>query len=61
VPTAALRRLARGDQRWDPYIGVNNLLDRDYYDNLRINDNFGRYYELAPGRTIYAGAKLTFE
>jgi len=56
-----LRRLARGDQRWDPYIGVNNLLDRDYYDNLRINDNFGRYYELAPGRTIYAGAKLTFE
>ncbi|WP_301361938.1 TonB-dependent receptor family protein [Stutzerimonas nitrititolerans] len=54
-------RLIWGDQRWEPYIGIDNLLERDYYDNLRINDNFGRYYEPAPGRTIYAGAKLTFE
>lgn len=54
-------RLAWGDQRWEPYIGVDNLLDRDFCDNLRINDKFGRYYEPAPGRTIYAGAKLTFD
>ncbi|NRF48674.1 TonB-dependent receptor, partial [Pseudomonas stutzeri] len=54
-------RLQWGRQQWEPYIGIDNLLDRDYYDNLRINDNFGRYYEPAPGRTIYAGAKLTFE
>ena len=50
-----------GGQRWEPYVGVDNLFDRDYYDNLRINDNFGRYYEPAPGRTLYAGVKLTFE
>ncbi|PKG96323.1 TonB-dependent siderophore receptor [Pseudomonas sp. Choline-3u-10] len=54
-------RLQWGDQRWEPYIGIDNLFDRDYYDNLRINDNFSRYYEPAPGRTFYAGAKLTFE
>lgn len=35
-------RLQWGDQRWEPYIGIDNLFDRDYYDNLRINDNFGR-------------------
>jgi iron complex outermembrane receptor protein len=54
-------RLLDGDQRWEPYLGIDNLFGRDYYDNLRINDNFGRYYEPAPGRTLYAGVKLTFE
>ncbi|MCJ0972427.1 TonB-dependent receptor [Pseudomonas sp. PS1] len=54
-------RVSMGGQRWEPYVGVDNLFDRDYYDNLRINDNFGRYYEPAPGRTLYAGVKLTFE
>ncbi len=54
-------RLGQGGQSWEPYVGVDNLFDRDYYDNLRINDNFGRYYEPAPGRTLYAGVKLSFE
>lgn len=54
-------RLANGGQRWEPYLGVDNLFGRDYYDNLRINDNFGRYYEPAPGRTLYAGVKVTFD
>lgn len=54
-------RLSAAGQRWEPYVGIDNLFDRDYYDNLRINDNFGRYYEPAPGRTLYAGLKLTFE
>lgn len=53
-------RLTDGKQQWEPYLGIDNLFGRDYYDNLRINDNFGRYYEPAPGRTLYAGVKLTF-
>jgi len=40
------------DQRWEAHLGVVNLFGRDYYDNLRINGGFGRYYELAPGRTV---------
>ncbi len=30
--------------------GINNLYQSDYYNNLRINANGGRYYEGAPGR-----------
>ncbi|WP_371918250.1 hypothetical protein [Pseudomonas sp. HLS-6] len=41
-------------------MGLDNLTDRRYYDNLRINDNAGRYYEPAPGRTFYAGLKVQF-
>ncbi|WP_409277004.1 TonB-dependent receptor family protein [Pseudomonas defluvii] len=44
----------------EPYVGLDNLTDRRYYDNLRINDNAGRYYEPAPGRTFYAGLKVQF-
>jgi len=44
----------------EPYVGVDNLTDRHYYDNLRINDGGGSYYEPAPGRTGYVGMKLRF-
>lgn len=49
-----------GGQTLEPYLGVDNLSDRHYYDNLRINDGAGRYYEPGPGRTLYAGARLSF-
>ncbi|MNE19064.1 TonB dependent receptor [compost metagenome] len=49
-----------GGQTLEPYLGVDNLSDRHYYDNLRINDGAGRYYEPGPGRTLYAGAHLSF-
>ena len=44
----------------EPYVGLDNLTDRRYYDNLRINDNVRRYYEPAPGRTGYVGMKIRF-
>ena len=44
----------------EPYAGLDNLTDRRYYDNLRINDSGGRYYEPAPGRTGYVGVKVRF-
>lgn len=40
------------------YFGVNNLLDEEYFANVRINAFGGRYFEPAPGRTIYLGAEL---
>lgn len=46
--------------RIEPYAGIDNLFDREYYDNLRINASFGRYYEPGPGRTVYAGIKLIY-
>tara|TARA_B100001175_G_scaffold125193_1_gene106572 strand:- start:375 stop:2375 length:2001 start_codon:yes stop_codon:yes gene_type:complete len=40
--------------------GVNNLLDRDYFDNIRINGYGKRYYEPAPMRNFYFGMSYTF-
>lgn len=44
----------------DVYGGIRNLLDEDYYENVRINASAGRYYEPAPGRTFYAGVRFGF-
>jgi len=33
--------------------GVKNILNKEYYDNIRINAFGGRYYEAAPGRNFF--------
>lgn len=38
--------------------GVNNLLDTDYFDNIRINAFGNRYFEPAPGINFYTGIKV---
>ena len=48
------------DTTVDLYGGIRNLFDEDYFENVRINANGGRYYEPAPGRTFYAGVKVGF-
>ncbi|MGM0451273.1 MAG: TonB-dependent receptor family protein, partial [Pseudomonadota bacterium] len=40
--------------------GIQNLFDRDYFSNIRVNANGGAFYEPAPGRTIHASVSLTF-
>jgi iron complex outermembrane receptor protein len=54
----------RAGYRWlsdgwmlEPFIGVNNLFDESYMDNVRINATFGRYYEPAPERNVYGGSR----
>ncbi|GED23718.1 TonB-dependent receptor family protein [Halomonas halmophila] len=42
------------------YVGVQNLFDREHYDNISINANNGRYFYTAPDRSAYAGLELTF-
>lgn len=53
-------RLGSSDTRLGTNIGVSNLLDEDYYENVRINSFGGRYYEPAAGRTYFAGLELSF-
>lgn len=43
-----------------PYIGINNIFDTEYYDNIRINAFGGRFFETAPGRNFYFGLKFDF-
>ena len=38
-------------------IGINNLTNADYFDNIRVNAWGGRYYEPAPKRNFYLGAQ----
>lgn len=45
---------------WRLFGGVNNVFDRDYAANLRINDAGGRFYEPAPERNFYAGVEAHF-
>ncbi|HET6231389.1 MAG TPA: TonB-dependent receptor [Longimicrobiaceae bacterium] len=51
-------RVWRG--RVSPFVGVTNLLGRDYNTSVTINAFGGRYYEPGPGRSLYAGATLAF-
>ncbi|MDT8321071.1 MAG: TonB-dependent receptor, partial [Xanthomonadales bacterium] len=44
----------------EPFVGVNNLLDERYMGNIRLNAAFGRYYEPAPERHVYAGLELRY-
>ena len=54
------------DQTLNLYAGIRNLLDQDYFSNVRINANANRpvedrgYFEPAPGRTFYAGLEWVF-
>ena len=63
----------RGGREWtypqqtlSVFAGISNLLDRDYYSNLRINANSDRavedraYFEPGPGAGFYAGVGVGF-
>jgi len=41
-----------------PFLGVNNLFDTKYNDNIRINAFGGRFYEPAPGINLFGGVRL---
>ena len=48
--------------QWEisPFIGINNLFSEDYFDNIRLNAGFGRYFEAAPKRNYYGGIGLRY-
>ncbi|MGM0766569.1 MAG: TonB-dependent receptor family protein [Pseudomonadota bacterium] len=54
------------EQSLNLYAGIRNLLDEDYFANVRINANADRpveergYFEPGPGRTFYAGVEWSF-
>jgi len=45
----------------EPYAGVQNLFDRGYDANVRINAFAGRHFEPAPGRNVFGGVRLRWE
>ena len=41
-----------------PFISIENLLNEDYFDNIRINAFGSRFYEPASGINFVCGLKL---
>lgn len=52
--------LSVGPTRFQPFVGVNNLLDERYNSSVVINAAGARYFEPAPGRNLYLGARVRF-
>lgn len=48
--------------RWliKPFIGINNIFDENYNNNIRINAFGARFFEPAPPRHFYAGVVVNF-
>jgi len=49
-----------GDLEISPYLGINNLFDKEYVGNVRINAFGGRYFEPAPEFNVYAGLNIRY-
>ena len=52
---------SRGGATFSPFVGVNNLFDRRYNSNIRLNAFGRRYYEPGPERNMYAGVAVNFD
>ncbi len=50
-------RLAVKDMIFTPFVGINNIFNTKYSDNVRINAFGGRYYEPAAGINFYGGVR----
>ncbi len=46
------------DWEFSPFIGINNLSDEEYNNNIRINAFGGRFFEPAPDRNVYFGLTI---
>lgn len=47
--------------RAEVFLLVENLLDARYTSFIQLNDPGGRYYNPAPGRSIFGGLRFTFD
>lgn len=44
-----------------PFVGINNVFDESYTDNVRLNAFGGRYFEPAPPRNGYVGVTVNWK
>jgi iron complex outermembrane recepter protein len=49
-----------GEMRIGPFLGVNNLWDRQYVASVTLNGVAGRVFEPAPKRVIYLGTEIGY-
>ena len=49
-----------GVMRLSPFLGVNNLWDRQYIGSVTLNGAFGRVLEPSPRRVVYIGTEVGY-
>jgi len=49
-----------GPWRLSPFVGVSNLFDEDYNQNVILNATGARYFEPAPARNVYGGISARY-
>ncbi|MEO9163882.1 MAG: TonB-dependent receptor, partial [Casimicrobiaceae bacterium] len=47
-----------GVARWQEFVRLNNLFDRNYAGSVIVGDGNGRFFEPAPGRNWFVGANV---
>lgn len=47
-----------GDTEFAPFIGINNIFDKEYFSNVRVNGPGNRFFEPAPEINAYAGISI---
>ena len=47
-----------GPWRWRELVRVDNLTDRRYAGSVIVNESGGRFFETAPGHSLFAGVEL---
>lgn len=47
-----------GAAKWQEFVRVNNLFDRNYAGSVIVGDTNGRFFEPAPGRNWFVGASV---
>jgi iron complex outermembrane receptor protein len=50
-----------GNKIFTPFLGVNNIFDRNYFGAVRVNESNSRFFEPAPELNFYAGMSLRFQ
>ncbi|TVP52382.1 MAG: TonB-dependent receptor [Halomonadaceae bacterium] len=58
--TRAGRRFSVAGQKVEAFLAVNNLTDKAYFSNVRVNANNDNFFEPAPERNLFGGIRLTF-
>jgi iron complex outermembrane receptor protein len=43
------------------FLRLDNIFDRNYAGSVIVNESNGRYFEPAPGRTVFAGIKVNWK
>jgi iron complex outermembrane receptor protein len=49
-----------GQRQLELFLALNNVTDRRYFSNVRVNATRGRYFEPAPERNVFGGVHLRF-